>query len=773
MQQQKPTSRYNRNRAQVVDENFIAHVKAWSKNAPANLRDAVANKTRGPIDEPAIESEAAYGGLTDKNQATCRDIIELFESQMVSRHQDIAAREMRARDEGYYTISSAGHEGNAVVGRLTRHTDMAFLHYRDGALIAERARQLPEVDFIKDSMLSFAASVDDPISGGRHKVWGSVKLWIPPQTSTIASHLPKAVGAALSLTRATRKSQSNPIPADAIIVVSFGDASTNHAAAQTAFNAAAHAAHQRLPVPILFVCEDNGLGISVKTPKNWIESSFSSRHGLSYFKADGLNLLDAFENTCKAVDHCRRRRKPTFLHLKTVRMLGHAGSDVETEYHSWEQIEENEAKDPLIASANIVLENALMSPDDILHFYESTRQKVNDAARAAAQTPKLDSADEIIKPLAPSSPDKVLQEAKRAPDQDQRVKVFEGEDRLPERSIPRHLAVLINQGLTDLFIKYPEAMLFGEDVAKKGGVYHVTTGLTQKFGVARVFNTLLDETTILGLALGAGHLGMLPVPEIQYLAYYHNAQDQIRGEACSLQFFSNDQFRNPMVIRIAGWAYQKGFGGHFHNDNSITALRDVPGLIVCSPSRGDDAVKMLRTCFAMAKVDGRVIAFIEPIARYMTKDLYEPKDQQWSFAYPPSDEVIPFGEGKVYHEDANDLTILTFANGTYMSLRAAKELKEKHNINARVVDLRWLCPLNESFIVEQALSTKNVLIVDEGRKSGGINEALMTILYEQCGSQVKCARLTGHDTYIPLGPAADCVLPLEDDIVQHVLKLVK
>src|SRR5262249_36683569 len=151
---------------------------------------------------------------------------------------------------------------------------------------------------------------------------------------------------------------------------------------------------------------------------------------------------------------------------------------------------------------------------------------------------------------------------------------------------------------------------FGEDVAKKGGVYYVTQGLVKLAGPDRVFNTLLDETSIFGLALGAGQLGQLPCPEIQYLAYYHNAEDQVRGEACSQQFFSDGQFKNPMVARIASFAYQKGFGGHFHNDNSIAALRDIPGLVVCAPARGDDAVGLLRTCFAMAKKDGRVAAFL-------------------------------------------------------------------------------------------------------------------------------------------------------------------
>src|SRR5690606_39027823 len=156
------------------------------------------------------------------------------------------------------------------------------------------------------------------------------------------------------------------------------------------------------------------------------------------------------------------------------------------------------------------------------------------------------------------------------------------------------------------------------------------------------------------------------------------------GEAASLQFFSNGQFRNPMVMRIASLGYQKGFGGHFHNDNSFTALRDIPGLVIACPSRGDDAAMMLRTCAALAKVDGRVVAFMEPIALYMTKDLYEPKDGAWLFPYPPPGNAIPLGEGRVYDEDATDLTIVTFGNGVLMSLRAAKRLEAATGKRARV-----------------------------------------------------------------------------------------
>src|SRR3546814_385736 len=170
-------------------------------------------------------------------------------------------------------------------------------------------------------------------------------------------------------------------------------------------------------------------------------------------------------------------------------------------------------------------------------------------------------------------------------------------------------------------------------------------------------------------------MGMLPLPEIQYLAYFHNAADQIRGEAASLQFFSNDQYRNPMVVWIASLGYQRGFGGHFHNDNSITALRDIPGLVVGCPSRGDDAAMMLRTLAALAKVDGRVCALLEPIALYMAKDLHEAGDGGWLTEYPSPDQAMTLGEGRVYGEGNDDLVIFTFGNGVPMSLRAAKAIE--------------------------------------------------------------------------------------------------
>ena len=733
------------NRAEICDVNFQEFVRGWNGSAAA---------APGP-GEAVLEGSAL----------DAQGFRELFESQLISRHLDLMARVLRVQNKVFYTIGSSGHEGNAMVARATRHTDPAFLHYRSGGFMAERFRKLPGMDPVMDSALSFAASKDDPASGGRHKVWGSRPLWVLPQTSTIASHLPKAFGTAVAIEQGRRIGHGLPVPDDSIVVCSFGDASSNHATAQTAFNAAAWTAYQKLPAPVLFVCEDNGIGISVKTPDGWVARNFANRPDLDYFTADGLDLAEGYGDVRRAVEHCRRTRRPTFLHLRTTRIMGHAGTDFEIEWRSIEELCKVEATDPLLRSAVIALESGLMTKDEVLDAYESTRARCFAAAEDADSRPRLESLEDVMAPLAPYTPDAVKAEAARADYAGRRSEVFGDEAKLPENQPPRHLAILINQALHDQFAKYPEALLFGEDVAQKGGVYTVTKGLQKAFGPRRVFNTLLDETVILGLAQGYANMGMLPLPEIQYLAYFHNAGDQIRGEAASLQFFSNGQYRNPMVMRIASLGYQRGFGGHFHNDNSITALRDIPGLVIGCPSRGDDAVTMLRTLMALAKVDGRVCAFLEPIALYMAKDLYEAGDGGWLTSFPAPGEAMEVGAERVYNPEATDCVILSFGNGVPMSLRAARRIEAEHGWKVRVVDLRWLLPLNEEAIARHVGECARVIVVDEGRRSAGVGEGIITAITEAGLGERPLRRVVGADTFTPLAGAAFLVIPSDDDIV--------
>jgi 2-oxoisovalerate dehydrogenase E1 component len=226
-----------------------------------------------------------------------------------------------------------------------------------------------------------------------------------------------------------------------------------------------------------------------------------------------------------------------------------------------------------------------------------------------------------------------------------------------------------------------------------------------------------------------------------------------------------------MVMRVASLGYQRGFGGHFHNDNSITALRDIPGLVVGCPSRGDDAATMLRTMMALAKVDGRVCAYLEPIALYMAKDLYEPGDGQWLTSYPAPDQAMVLGEERVYAPEARDLVIFTFGNGVPMSLRAARRIEAAKGWKVRVVDLRWLQPLNGEAIGRHAGECARILVVDEGRRSAGVGEGVITAVVEAGHGAKPLRRVVGEDTYTPLAGAAFLVIPSDDDIVAMAERL--
>ncbi|WP_405090692.1 thiamine pyrophosphate-dependent enzyme [Micromonospora sp. NBC_01392] len=836
--------------------------------------------------------------LPDGGSLTGAQALALFDAQLTSRLVDLAGRWLRGFGEGYYTIGSAGHEGNAAVAAALRPTDPALLHYRSGAFYCLRAAQAAgefppdappapagreqdsdprdsdgswpdsawatapsearagsacpagsdptgavshqdpapgapasgaagpadsgDVDAVllpdgagvtvdadgdatvgvpgppspslddafagaaRDMLRGMVASAEEPIAGGRHKVFGRADLAVVPTTSTIASHLPRAVGLGLALERLRRggrRVDGDPEvaswPLDAVVVCSFGDASVNHATATAAFNTAGWYDHTGLRIPVLFVCEDNGLGISVRSPEGWVAAMLRSRPGIRYFDADGTDVVASHRAATEATAWVRRHRRPAVLHLRTVRLMGHAGADAETAYRSPAEIAADVARDPLLVTARRLVAGGYASGEELLARYDERGWQLRRIAEEVLDEPKLATPVEVVAELAPRRPVRVSRTVADAaahaagPGAGARAEAFGGKP--PELTGPLTLAQSINAALADGMLDHPQMAVFGEDVAAKGGVYGVTKGLRDRFGVARVFDTLLDETSILGLGLGAGLAGMLPVPEIQYLAYLHNAEDQLRGEAASMRFFSRGAFRNPMVVRVAGLAYQEGFGGHFHNDNSVAVLRDVPGLVIAVPARPDDAAPMLRTCLAAARVDGAVCVFLEPIALYHTRDLHADGDGEWLAEYAEpgawADRHVPIGRARVYGiGSTDDLTIITFGNGVRMSLRAAATLAEE-GVGTRVVDLRWLAPLPVADIIREASATGRVLVVDETRRSGGVGEGVLATLVDT-GYVGAARRVAALDSFVPLGPAAHQVLVSEEAITEGARTLL-
>ncbi len=488
------------NRAEVIDENFT--------NLVLEGRFPTSNNEFSVSKINIISSQ----------------LISIFESQVLSRHMDLKARKLKNEGKCFYTIGSSGHEGNAVFGNIFSFNDMAFLHYSSGAFFLERSKQIKNSNPIYDMALSFMASSDDPISGGRHKVIGSKELNIPPQTSTIASHLPKAVGTAYSIDRAKDLSTiEKKLKTNSIVICSFGDASVNHSSALSAFNTASLIYNLGGHVPIVFICEDNGTGISVPTEDKWIEKIFKQRYGIKYIFTDGLHLLDLINKTEKAYEICRNKRVPVFLHMKTIRLMGHAGSDFEIGYKSLKEIEKNEFNDPLLHSSRILIENECLSKDDIISIYENSRKQIDHVFNYATLRPKLRTSLDVMEPLL-KKPFK--KKSPKHPINKYRKEVFDSEFSRLKRD--NHMAKNINYCLKDIMLRYSNTLIFGQDVEKKGGVYSITSNLYNFFGSRRVFNSPVDETSIIGFAIGLSHNGFIPIPEIQFLAYYHNAQDQLR-----------------------------------------------------------------------------------------------------------------------------------------------------------------------------------------------------------------------------------------------------
>ena len=354
------------------------------------------------VDEHFRTSVTSWVGATrpDARHVDPARLKELFSAQLLSRHLDFAARWLQSQGEGFYTIGSAGHESNAAVALALRPTDPALLHYRSCAFQVARSRQVVGTDPVADVLHGVAAASVDQISGGRHKVIGSKALSIIPQTSTIGSHIPRAFGLAFALGRDPSRSEW---PDDAIVVASIGDASVNHSTTLGGLNAAAYLAHQHVHLPLLVVCEDNGLGISTRSPAGWTERVLSSLPSVRYASADGADPDGVLRLADDLVHDVRSSRRPAILHLRTVRFLGHAGSDAEIAYRSAHEMAADLGRDPLLASARRLMQLGEMESAEVLDAYEDARAEVMEAAKRVVGSRRLTTAADVMRPIAAPS----------------------------------------------------------------------------------------------------------------------------------------------------------------------------------------------------------------------------------------------------------------------------------------------------------------------------------------------------------------------------------
>jgi 2-oxoisovalerate dehydrogenase E1 component len=698
--------------------------------------------------QPQVEK---YNGL-DREA-----MIRIYRLMYTSRRIDDKEIQLKAQNRIFFQISGAGHEAILVATGLALKPgyDWFYPYYRDRALCLT-------LGVTAEEMLKGATgAADDPASGGRQMPshWGSTKLNIVSRSSPTGTQFLQAVGCSEADYRAERIGDTEMIQGyrpDSVTYVSAGDGTTSEGEFFESLNSACN-----LKLPVLYLIEDNGYAISVpvevQTAGGKISELVKNFPNLYIEEVDGCDPVASYATMKRAVAHCRERRGPALIHAHVIRPYSHSLSDDERLYRPEEERTAEAARDPLRTFARYLIDEELLTEDDLKRINHEVDEEVNAAGDAAvhAAAPTKETATLYV----------------YSPDVDPTSTDFDTEG-AEVKGDPKTMLDLINACLHDEMARDNSIVVFGEDVADasreqylervkgKGGVFKVTYNLQRKYGSARVFNSPLAEATIIGRAMGMATRGMKPVPEIQFFDYIWPAMHQLRNEVSVLRWRSNNAFKCPMVIRVACGGYLKG-GAIYHSQCSEVLFTHTPGIRVVMPSNALDANGLLRTA----------IRSDDPVMFLEHKHLYRQTHNKG--AYPGPDYMVPFGKARVARE-GTDVTIITYGATVFRSMVAAKKVEEEQGVSVEVIDLRSLSPFDMETISRSVKKTSKAIVVYEDALSWGygaeIAARIADELFEYLDAPVR--RIAATDTFVAYHPdLEDEILPQVDDIVAEVLNM--
>jgi pyruvate/2-oxoglutarate/acetoin dehydrogenase E1 component len=313
----------------------------------------------------------------------------------------------------------------------------------------------------------------------------------------------------------------------------------------------------------------------------------------------------------------------------------------------------------------------------------------------------------------------------------------------------------IREALFEEMERDENVFMIGEDIGAFGGAFKVTEGLLAKFGEGRVIDSPISEIGIVGAAAGAGHMGMRPVVEMQFIDFIANAYDILTNYVATARYRAF--LPCPMVIRGPSGGYVRG--GPFHSQNPEAGFIHTPGLKVVYPATATDAKGLMKAAIR----DDDCVLFFEH--KYLYRRI---KDTM-----PAGDHVVPIGKARVARE-GKDLSIITYASTVWKSLEAAEELQRADGLSVEVIDLRTLSPLDDDAIQETTRKTNRVLVVHEDTRTGGIAGEITARINETSFAWLDAPvmRVTAHDVPLPYAAQLeDFVLPQTDDIVRAARRL--
>ncbi|UCC83002.1 MAG: dehydrogenase E1 component subunit alpha/beta [Gemmatimonadota bacterium] len=687
-------------------------------------------------------------------------LVDIYRTILLSRRIDDKEMQLKRGNRIFFQISGAGHEAIGVAAALALKPgyDWFYTYYRDRALCL----QLGVTPY--EMFLQGFGSVSDPASGGRQMPshWGHAELNIVTSSSPTGTQFLGGVGCAEAGQRYASidelRNRSDRFEEDEVVLVTCGDGTTSQGEFWEAINTAAN-----LKLPVIFLVEDNEYAISVpvevQTAGGSISQCMSGVPGLMIDEVDGCDPLASYETMRRAVAHCRARQGPALVQAHVIRPYSHSMSDDERLYRSEEERQKEAERDPVVSFARVLLDRGVITEEGLEKLGSEIDSEIQEAVDRAAEVPQPE-------------PDTATLYV-YSPDVDPTSDEFATEPQFGEGD-PTTMVDLLNACLRDEMERDPAILMFGEDVADasreaaldevkgKGGVFKVTWGLQKRFGSERVYNSPLAEANIVGRAVGLAQRGLKPVVEIQFFDYIWTAMMQLRDEVPLIRWRSNNAFKCPMVVRVTYGGYLKG-GAVYHSQTGASIFAHTPGMHVVCPTNAEDANGLLRTA----------IRCDDPVLFLEHKHLYRQTYNKGR--YPGPEYMIPFGCARKVREGSH-LTVITYGATVERSARAAKAASEEAGIEAEVIDLRTLNPVDMATITESLKRTNKALVVYEDPLSWGygaeIAARVADELFEWLDGPVR--RVAALDTFVAYAPQLeDAILPQVDDIQAAILDLAR
>lgn len=539
------------------------------------------------------------------------------------------------------------------------------------------------------------------------------------------SHLGPQFGVADGIALANKLKENNKVCA-----VFTGEGGTSEGDIHEALNVASV-----WQLPVLFCVENNGYGLSTPTNEQYNCENIADRgkgYGMESHIIEGNNILEVYTKLKDLVESMRINPRPVLLEFKTFRMRGHEEASG-TKYVPTDLIDEWGLRDPLLNYESYLLNEGVLSEEKIQEFKDEFKHEIDENLDIAFAEPKIEST-----------------EANELNDVYKEFKYQEVKENSKKENI--RLIDAISQGLKQSMERHDNLVIMGQDVAEYGGVFKITEGFVEQFGKDRVRNTPICESAIVSAAMGLSINGYKAIVEMQFADFVTSGFNPI------INYLAKSHYRwsekADVVVRMPCGA---GVGaGPFHSQTNEAWFTHTPGLKVVYPAFPYDAKGLLATS----------IEDPNPVMYFEHKALYRSIRQD----VPTDYYTIPLGKASLLKE-GNDVTIITYGAGVHWALDT---LDQNQEINADLIDLRTLVPLDTEAIYNSVKKTGKVIILQEDSMFGGIASDISALIMENCFENLDAPvkRVASLETPIPFAANLESAYLPKEKFKENLLDLL-